>query len=256
MITLNTKIHEFISNEQVCSYLSKEKSVSRYLYIQDCSEHLYQVLLERGWRRFGKFFFVPICQNCSKCLSIRTIIPHFELTRSLKRVINKNKNTKIEVLRPTLSEEKIALYDRYHRFMSSFKGWNYNGIRDDIYFEMFVDGSQDFGYELNFYIDEKLVGVGFMDIVFSSISAVYFFYDPDYREFSLGVFSITTQLRLGKRMGLKYFYPGYWIKDHKSLGYKERYKPFEILANRPDFLEEPIWLPQEMVDLEQFYGIK
>ena len=86
------------------------------------------------------------------------------------------------------------------------------------------------------------MGVGLVDILQDNISAVYFFYDHDYQHLSLGTFNILMQLRIAKEKKLRYFYPGYWIDGHGSMGYKERFKPFECLINTPDIFDSTQWL--------------
>lgn len=235
------KIVEFIPKERPCSYLPEKHGLFRYFYIEACSVELYQQLLERGWRRFGNYFFVPICKGCKACLSVRKRVDEMELSRSFKRVIAKNHATTIAIQRPMLTKRHLELYDRYHRVMSEKKGWEYSPITPESYYEMFIEGAGEFGYEFAYYREDQLVGVALVDILERSISAVYCFYDHEYGELSLGIFSILKQLELAQKLGIAHFYPGYWIKDHASMGYKERFAPYERLLNEPDLDEEAIW---------------
>lgn len=236
------QIYEFYSNpKENCSYKDDRCSYFRYFYIQDCSKHFCQGLIERGWRRFGGYFFTPVCQKCKDCISIRQLALSYQPSRSHKRVLAKNTNTLIIISRPSFSEEKLKLYDKYHIFMNKKKGWDYKGITPEMYSENFVYGYNDFGYEINYRIDENLVGVGYFDLLYNAISATYFFYDHRFAKLSLGTFNIITQLLIAKNKNLEYFYPGYWIKNHYSMGYKNKFLPFEILGNQPDIFDEPLW---------------
>ena len=47
--------------------------------------------------------------------------------------------------------------------------------------------------------------------------------------------------QIAKDLNIPDIYLGYWINKHHSMGYKEEYKPFEILKNRANMDEEPIW---------------
>jgi len=164
-------------------------------------------------------------------------------TTSQRRVILKNTNTQITISRPSVSEEKILLYNRYHLRMQQKKSWHFREINAEVYSENFVYGYGDFGYEISYKINGNLVGIGYFDVLIDSLSATYFFYDHSFSYLSLGTFNILTQLLFAKEKHLMYFYPGYWIKEHYSMGYKERFKPFEILQNMPDIFDTPIWLP-------------
>lgn len=226
-----------------CAYICGNNTMFNYASIESCSEEFYNALLQRGWRRFGEIFFVPFCDYCHECISIRQIIKDFKLSQNHKRVLKNNKIVRVSVGIPTYSVEKVELYNKYHLHMNIKKGWDFNQIDKNRYIYMFVDGRNSFGKEIKYYIGDKLIGVAFVDILKSckAMSGIYFFYDHDYSDLSLGTFSILKQLEIAKILDLDYFYPGYWIKNHHSLGYKERFKPFEILINRPNIHELPIW---------------
>lgn len=226
-----------------CAYIQNNNTIFHYASINTCSQSFYNALLERGWRRFGEVFFAPFCDYCQECISIRYIVDDFKISSNHKRIINKNKHIKVILDIPRFSIDKLELYDRYHFQMKSKKGWNYHGINEDKYRNMFINGYLDFGKEISYYLDDQIIGVAFLDILehFKSMSAIYFFYDHRYSNLSLGVFSILKQIEIAKELGISYLYPGYWIKDHYSLGYKDRFKPFEILVNRPKLYDTPIW---------------
>ena len=73
---------------------------------------------------------------------------------------------------------------------------------------------------------------------------MYCYYDHDFKKFSIGSYSILKQIAFAKEYNIKYLYPGYWIKDHYSMGYKEKFKPFEVLQNRPNLNEYSIWIKE------------
>ena len=143
-----------------------------------------------------------------------------------------------------MSFEHLELYEKYHRVMHDKKGWEYQKSTLEIYYETFVQGYQDFGYEFDYYYEEKLVGVALVDVLDNAISAVYCYYDHDFKKFSIGSYSILKQIAFAKEYNIKYLYPGYWIKDHYSMGYKEKFKPFEVLQNRPNLNEYSIWIKE------------
>ncbi|RAX56317.1 arginyltransferase [Helicobacter sp. 10-6591] len=239
------KIFEFVPDSKICSYLSDRQSTMRYFYIDECSDSFYLGLLERGWRRFGNHFFVPICNRCTECISIRTLVKDFKFSKNHKRVIKNNQNTLLHIQKPSVSDKHLILYNKYHKYMEQKKSWEYTPITRQSYMEMFVDGAENFGYEFLYFTDSKLVGIGLTDIVKDSVSAVYFFYDHDYSHLSLGTFNILMQLKFAQENNLRYFYPGYWIKDHYCMGYKERFMPFEYLHNAPDIFDKLDWRKYE-----------
>ena len=117
MNILNRDI-EFLEEQRECSYFDNEISDIRYRYMYSCSTAEYQSMLERGWRRFGKMHFVPECKGCTKCLSIRIDVANYKFTKSEKRVINKNRDTKLYIRPPSMTVDHLSLYDKYHKFMN------------------------------------------------------------------------------------------------------------------------------------------
>lgn len=240
------EVIEFVENDKQCSYYEAERSDIRYKFMQDCSEKDYQNMLEHGWRRFGKMHFVPECGNCTKCISMRIDVKNYKFSKSEKRVITKNSNTKVYIQSPSLSIEHLALYDKYHEKMKMKKNWTYSAIEPLEYQRSYVQGKSTYAKEILYCIDDKLVGVALCDFLEKSISSIYCFYDHDYEHLSLGKYSILAQIKIAKQMKIPYIYLGYWIKNHLSMGYKVSYSPFEILKNRSSLEEESIWEKYEL----------
>lgn len=232
---------EFIEENRECSYFDNKLSDIRYRYLFSCSTPQYQSMLERGWRRFGRMHFVPECKSCTKCVSMRIDVKNYKFSKSEKRVIAKNKDTKLYIRPPSVSMEHLNLYDKYHSFMHDKKDWPYSPIEPNDYIKSYVEGKEEFSKEFLYVKEDKLIGVALVDILPQSISAIYCFYDHDYQDLSIGKFSILAQIKIAKELNIPYIYLGYWIKNHFSMGYKESYKPFEILKNRPSILEEAVW---------------
>lgn len=235
------EFYDFVSEIYPCSYLENENSQFKYMCIKDCTPHFYNGLLERGYRRFGELFFVPKCPGCSKCITIRQLVAEFSFSKNMKRNLKNNIDTIVRIRRPALDNSRLQLYMRYHKKMNVKKKWAINEIDRNKYVDSFIVGSNIFGYEMTFYRDYKLIGVSYFDIVEHAMSAIYFFYDHDYEKLSLGNLNILMLLQLCKKLKLKYFYPGYWIENHKSMGYKYRFRPFEALINNADIFDATKW---------------
>lgn len=237
----NKNIEEILEENKQCSYFDEKMSDMRYKYIQNCTKEEQYKMLERGWRRFGHMHFIPECKNCDECKTIRIDINKFKFSKSQKRVINKNKNTEVYIQKPSISVDHLNLFDKYHTHMQDKKQWKYDPSTPEEYYRSYVSGANDYGKEILYFVDEKLVGVALIDLLPSGISAIYCYYDHDYEHLSLGKYSILAQISIAKQQNIPYLYLGYWIKDHFSMGYKEDYKPFEVLQNRPNMNEETIW---------------
>jgi arginine-tRNA-protein transferase len=234
-------IREQLGDEEDCSYLDGRVSRTRYRLIEHCSAVTYQRMLERGWRRFGNLFFRPTCDGCLECRSLRVDVEAFRPNRSMRRTWRRNEDLRTELRRPSMSEEHLRLYDRYHADMTFRKGWPSRHAEPFDYLLTFVQGHRDFGHELLFWHGERLVGVALVDILPRALSAVYAFFDPAERRRALGVFSILSQIELARSRGIPHVYLGYRVAENVSMRYKANYRPHELLVGRPEFNEQPEW---------------
>lgn len=232
---------EFFSRNKECSYLKEKKATTMYRIIDNCDSLMCKEYILHGWRRFGKLFFTPQCTDCNECKSMRIKIKEFEFTKSMKRVLKENIDTKVIIRHPTMSKEHLELYDKYHLYMKDKRDWDNEKISANDYYNSFVLGHGEFGYELLYFIDEKLVGVALIDILPNAISSIYCYYDHNYQKHSIGTFSILKQIMLAKSLNIEYLYLGYWVEKNDSLKYKSRFKPHEILQDGFEFEKEPVW---------------
>ena len=233
-------LKEFYLNDS-CSYLQNKEQTMHYKIIHDCSAQYCQELIERGYRRFGKMYFRPICEGCTECQSIKIDVANFSFSKSKRRIINKAKELRVYIQAPSITKEHIALFEKYHLFMKEKKGWEYQPTSLQHYYNSFVDGDNGFGYEVLYFDDEKLIGVDLIDVLEDGISSIYFYYDPDYSHLSLGKLSLYNQIRYARKYSKKWIYLGYYVQECPSLAYKAEYKPYLTLQGRPDLEKEYIW---------------
>lgn len=233
-------LKEFSLNDK-CSYLNGHTQSTHYKMIENCSAQDCQNLIERGFRRFGKMYFRPICSDCQECQSIKIDIENFTFKKSAKRVLKKAGHFKSYLQKPTLTQEHLKLFKKYHLYMRDKKEWDYHETTPEHYYQSFVAGHLDFGYEVLYFDENRLIGVDLIDILEDGISSIYFYYDPDYSAYSLGKLSLYKQIKYALRSGKKWIYLGYYVEDCPSLSYKAEYKPYLTLQGRPTEEEEFIW---------------
>lgn len=239
---LNPASTDFCMLDYECAYLPGKMVRMNYKYVQNASKHFTTAVVHRGWRRFGKYFFYPICDGCNECKSIRIVASEFKYSKSKRRVLKKNINTEIVVSRPTLTKEHILLYNKYHAWKSGKDQWKHKNISQNEYYENFVDGANSFGKEVRYMVDGKLVGVDLIDMVDDGISSIYFYYDPDCAELSLGTYSLLYQVELARKLNLPYIYLGYWVDGCKAFAYKTNFQPQELLDGFPELTSGADWV--------------
>ena len=232
---------DFCMLDYKCAYLPNRSVRMNYKHIEEATQTYNSALIARGWRRFGCYYFHPICNGCNECKSIRVNVNDYILRKSQKKSIKRNKETKIIIQKPTLSQAHIDLYNKYHAFKHKKDDWSHRNISPREYKENFVEGAHDFGKEILYIKDDVLIGVDLIDILDDGISSIYFYYDPDYPNLSLGTYSLLYQVELAKVLELPWIYLGYWVDGCKAFSYKPNFQPQEILDGFPDINEISSW---------------
>ena len=233
-------LKEFLLDDK-CSYLDDKKQTTHYKVINNCDAKSCEALIERGYRRFGKMYFRPICATCTECQSIKIDVNNYKFSKSAKRIMKKAKNITSYIQTPSVSQEHLQLFEKYHLYMHKKKGWEYSQTDSRHYYNSFVTGYADFGFEVLYYDQEKLIGVDLIDILENGISSIYFYYDPDYAKYSLGKLSLYHQIKYAQSTNKQWIYLGYYVEDCPSLSYKSQYTPYLTLQGRPHEDEEFIW---------------
>jgi arginine-tRNA-protein transferase len=136
---------------------------------------------------------------------------------------------RLKIGRPSVTNAKMELYGRFHEFQHGLKGWPKHGEESPAaYSESFVENPFP-TEEWCYYLGEQLVGVGYVDALPDGLSAIYFFYDPDLRDRSLGTFNVLRVLREAARRRHSHVYLGYFVEGCRSLEYKGRFRPNEVI---------------------------
>lgn len=217
---------EFTSPPAKCGYLPDRQWQFEYALIASMTAAEYERRMEQGWRRFGHTMFRPQCAACTACHSLRVDVVAFRLNRSQRRNRESNRQVvEMSIHKPGISAESLALYDRYHAEQSRTKGWPEHPQMDAVgYHESFVN--QPFPVEeWHYTIRGRLVGVGIVDRLPGSLSAVYFFSEPTEQSRGLGTWNVLCTIERARSLGLAYVYLGYHVPECRSLAYKSNFVP-------------------------------
>ena len=235
---------EIEGSETPCSYLPGRIARMMYRIAYDLSADRYEQLLCRGWRRFGRTLFRPVCAACQECRSLRVSIPEYRPNKNQRRCFMSNASLTLVVQQPSVSDEHLALYNRYHNDMRERRKWPSREITKEQYYESFIEGDFPFAREFQYRDNGRLIGLGLVDVTSTVMSSIYFFHDPDYRDDGLGTFSIQKEIEDGLNHGRSWLYMGYYIRECGSMNYKNRFRPFETLQHYVSDDEPPLWLSQ------------
>jgi len=207
-----------------CSYLEGQQERLLIAVDERLQNNLsYSHLMTEGFRRSGDQSYRPHCPHCDACQSIRVLVDQFKPSKSQRRSLKRNAQFDIKISK-SLSDHYYPLYEKYintcHRngsmypaTVEQFQGFLSSKLTKQLFIETWHNG--------------QLICVAVTDVLFNALSAVYTFYDPDYKPNGLGVFSILTQIKICHQYGYPYLYLGYQIDDCKKMNYKNRYFPHE-----------------------------
>jgi arginine-tRNA-protein transferase len=162
---------------------------------------------------------------------MRIKISDFVLTPSQQRVMKRCEGLfSPEIADACLSEEKVELYRRY-QLIKHLESLTENMAIEA--YQRFLVESCTQTKEMRWRTREgKLVGVGILDITPTALSSVYFYWDPDFADFSLGTYSVIKEIAWAQSLALSYYYLGYFVPGSASMEYKSHFGPAEIWNGR------------------------
>ena len=234
---------EYLAPPAQCQYLPEQNASNQYRVIFKIAPAEFQEMLARGWRRFGPTYFRAACGCCAACVSIRVPVESFVASKSQRRALQKCRHIRFEVGTPRVDEQRLDLYARWHAMREAERGWPESPITAAEY-EMQFCFPHPCAREFRYFDGRKLVGIGYVDETAEALSSIYFFFDPDYKDLSLGVTSVLCEIAAARERGLRHLYLGYRVLGCPSMEYKAQYRPHELLQGRPADNEEPVWESQ------------
>ncbi len=240
-------LFRYVAEPSPCGYLPEQVWSLEYEYVSAMSPAEYLQRMIEGWRRFGNMLFRPACAGCRACRAVRVRADAFHPDRSQRRMRKANSGViELRIGEPEVTDAKLQLYDRYHAYQTETKGWPEHPPKEaGSYADSFVIHPFDVE-EWCYYLDDRLVGVGYVDYLpdkpagmtrqsAEGLSGIYFFYDPDERQRSLGTWNVLCMIEEARRRGLPYVYLGYYVAGCRSMEYKPRFVPNEVRG------EDGVW---------------
>lgn len=227
---MKQKLKESITSFQEkypCPYFEDGRlSALEYLFPDQDIARSFHKFLARGYRRLGRVFYRNVCEECSACLPLRIEVEKFALGKSHKRTLRKNEDLVVKILpRPSITPENIMLYHKYVSSKHANKADEYGDIVNVLL-------NIHYGYaqtvEMDYFLGDKLIGVGIVDKGNDSLSSNYFYYDTDYLRRRPGVFSVLQELSLARALGKKYYYLGFYIQENAKMSYKKDFRPNQV----------------------------
>ncbi|NJL14226.1 MAG: hypothetical protein HC913_15260 [Microscillaceae bacterium] len=111
-----------------------------------------------------------------------------------------------------------------------------------------LDGSVFDTLEVGIYDEDRLVAVSFFDQGRRSLASILGLYDQDYEKYSLGTYTLLTEMAYGLDTGRKFYYPGYVLDRPSVFDYK-----LQLANGQMQYYDwKGKWKPYERLGLERF----
>jgi arginyl-tRNA--protein-N-Asp/Glu arginylyltransferase len=211
-----------------CQYLPDQQCQLQQELWAELHPADYMGLVKDGWRRAGPVVYRPDCPDCRRCQSLRVPVDTFLPTESQRRAWRRNAaDVEVRIGLPSNTPQCLELFGRFHSHGHRTKGWPAPDEGDMVIDLLLMNPFRT--EEWSYWIDGRLAGLGYVDALPEGLSAIYFIHDPDHHRRSLGTFNILMMIDAARRRNLPHVYLGYYVKGCRSLEYKARFSPNQIL---------------------------
>lgn len=210
-----------VSEVSDCPYIVGNESQNLHFYAQWVEQDEYDKLLSTGWRRFAQYYFRPKCRFCMACKPIRIPVNKVLYSKSQRKLNRKNSDIRVEFNEKKYSEDIFNIYKKHS------KRFGQVSTEKEFLEAHYTDTCESLQSE--YYFEDQIIAIGFLDKSCNALSSSYFFYDTDYMHLSLGFYSIAKEMEHTKFLGLEYYYLGYYIKENHFMAYKNKFFPHEIM---------------------------
>jgi len=216
-------------DEQECPYLpDRQARMPLRWQVVPVPPRVFDRALAAGDRRVGRMLYRTACDGCAACKPLRVAASSFSPSRSQRRVARRNADIRIEVGPVSFSERHLELFNR-HRIERNL-ATDGRQMSEEEYVGWFAQSCTRTA-EMRYLLDDRLVGVGILDIGDKDTSSVYYYFDPDEARRSLGTYSVLSEVAwLRSRRG-RFHYLGLWVEGCRHLDYKATFSPHEKLLS-------------------------
>lgn len=232
----NSRFPQFhVTSEQPCPYLPGRRERKLFTHLTpDRSPSLVDTMLRGGFRRSQHIAYLPYCDACSACVSVRVPVAKFRASKSQRRCRNRSAEL---VGAPVEARVTSEHYDLFRDYIDARHG---SGGMADMTAGDFQLMVEDSTVETHLYAYRrrstsiegpgKLTAAALVDRLSDGLSMVYSYFDPEWEASSLGTFMVLDHIARCQALGLPYLYLGYWIAGSPTMDYKTRFQPQEHLT--------------------------
>jgi arginine-tRNA-protein transferase len=229
----------YVTAAQPCPYLQGRLERKLFTHLTaDKQPALVDNLLRGGFRRSQNIAYMPYCEGCHACVSVRVVVAEFAPSNSMRRVLALNPDIAAQRVHAQPTSEQFSLFRRYidarhgDGGMADMSALDYALMVEESVIETSITEYRmqpAAGLAAN-PSRWPLAAAALCDRLSDGISMVYSFYEPSESKRGLGTYMILETIEYARSLGLPYVYLGYWIEGSRKMSYKTRFLPQERLG--------------------------
>lgn len=180
------------------------------------------VYLDRAWFRMGQMIFT--CQflcfegQLYSAIWTRLDLRKYRFRKSLKKILKRNGDRfRILIRRAIFDQEKEMLYQEHK---SRFEGYIAESLHESLHGEAKYNIYDT--WEICVYDEHRLIAVSFFDNGKDSLASIMGLFDPAYKKYSLGFYTMLLEMIVGLQNNKSFYYPGYVVPGYQRFDYKLR----------------------------------
>ncbi|MEO1608584.1 MAG: arginyltransferase [Pseudomonadota bacterium] len=227
----------YVTSAQKCPYLKGRLERKLFTHLtHDKPAGLIDNLLKGGFRRSQNIAYIPYCDGCQACVSVRVLVDELALSKSQRRVKKRNQDL---VSRRVPARPTIEQYNLFRGYIASRHGdggmadmdmCDYTTMIEDSIINTMITEYRIAVADEDSNATQPLVATALCDYLSDGISMVYSFYDDAQADRSLGTYMIIEHAEHARQLGMPFLYLGYWISGSRKMSYKVRFVPQEHLG--------------------------
>jgi arginine-tRNA-protein transferase len=227
----------YVTSEQPCPYLKERLERKLFTHLTpDRSPSMVDNMLRGGFRRSQHIAYLPYCDSCSACVSVRVPVDIFSPSRSQRRALGKCSDLVPVQVEAKVTNEHYDLFRDYidHRHgdggMADMTVTDFSMMVEDSTVDTHLVEYRPRPASLSNSAPGPLVAAALIDQLSDGLSMVYSYFDPRWSSNSMGTYMVLNHIERTRQLGLPYLYLGYWIEGSKTMDYKTRFLPQQHLT--------------------------
>lgn len=177
-------------------------------------------LLEDGYFRNANIMFQSqvLCLDGDICdvVNVRLPLLDYQAPKRLRKLASKVESTfRVVCGKAKITSERETLYLRHRE---RFKGFQYRNLSQMLFGDSPVRIFDT--QEIAIYDGERLIAYSFFDVGHRGLASILGVFDPEYKKFSLGLYTMYAEIQWAISKKYHYYYPGYILDGVPQFDYK------------------------------------